>query len=61
MARPVVLKVVPIMGAAFSGITMNQFVCASLFPHPLLLNTTGTEDRGHRYREFGIDLLCRKE
>ena len=33
----VVLKVVPVTGAAFSGITMDQIMCASLFPHPLML------------------------
>ena len=31
----VVFKVVPVTGAAFPGITMDQFLCASLFPHPL--------------------------
>ena len=31
---PVVLKVVPVTGAAFSGVTMDQFSCASFFPHP---------------------------
>ena len=25
------------MGAAFSGVTMDQFLCASLSPHPLLV------------------------
>ena len=30
-----VVKVVPARGAAFSGITMDQFLCASLFSHPL--------------------------
>ena len=30
----VVLKVVPITGAVFSGLTMNQSMCASLLPHP---------------------------
>ena len=34
---PVVLKVVPVTGAVFSGITMDQLICASLFPHPLLV------------------------
>ena len=34
-AGPVVFKVVPVTGAAFSGITMDHFLCASLFPHPL--------------------------
>ena len=32
---PVVLKVVRVTGAAYSGITMNQLICASIFPHPL--------------------------
>ena len=36
---PVVLKAVRVMGAAFSGITMDQFLRASLFPHPLLACT----------------------
>ena len=35
--RLVVLKVVSVAGgAAFSGITMDQFLCAPLFSHPLL-------------------------
>ena len=34
---PEALKAVPVTGAAFSGITMDQFLCASLFPHPLLV------------------------
>ena len=34
---PVVLKVVPATGAAFSGVTMDQLMCTSLFPHPLLV------------------------
>ena len=33
---PVVLKVVPVTGAAFLGITMDQLMSASLFPHPIL-------------------------
>ena len=34
----VVLKVVPVTGAAaFSGFTMDQLLCATLFPHPLEL------------------------
>ena len=32
---PVVLEVVPVTDAAFSGIIKDQLVCASLFPHPL--------------------------
>ena len=35
-AGPIVLKVVRVTGAAFSGIAMDQLMCASLFPHPLL-------------------------
>ena len=35
--RPFVLKVVPVTGAAFSGITIDQLVYTSLFPHPLIL------------------------
>ena len=35
--RPVVLKMVSVTGAAFSGITMDQLICASLFPHPPLV------------------------
>ena len=32
---PEVPKVVLVTGAAFSGFTMDQLMCASLFPHPL--------------------------
>ena len=32
---PVVLKAVPVMGAAFSGFTMDQLLCASLFPESI--------------------------
>ena len=35
--RPVVLKVVPMSERFFSGITMDQLMCASLFPRPLLV------------------------
>ena len=34
---PVVLKVVPVTGAAILQVTMDQLVCASLFPHPPLV------------------------
>ncbi|CAM9231416.1 unnamed protein product, partial [Ascophyllum nodosum] len=34
---PVVLKVVPVTGAAILQVTMDQSMCASLFPHPLLV------------------------
>ena len=33
----IVLKVIPITGAVFSGITMDQITCASFFPHPLCM------------------------
>ena len=37
---PVALnKVVPVAGAAVSGITMDRFLCASLFPYPLIVCT----------------------
>ena len=32
-----VLKVIPVTGAAFSGVTMDQLRCASIFPHPLII------------------------
>ena len=32
---PVVLKVVAVTGAAILQVTMDQLMCASLFPHPL--------------------------
>ena len=40
---PVALKVVPVTGAgaAFSGFTMDQLMCTSLFPHLLLVNEVG--------------------
>ena len=34
---PVVLKVVPVTDAAFSGITMDRFLCASFFAHQLFV------------------------
>ena len=34
---PVVLKVVPVTGAAFSGFTMDQIMCASLFLYSLMV------------------------
>ena len=30
---PVVLKIVPVTCAAFSGFTIDQVMCASIFPH----------------------------
>ena len=41
---PVVLKVVPVTGAAFSGFTIDQFLCASLFPNPLLVYVVDMRD-----------------
>ena len=34
--EPVALKVVPVTGAAILQVTMDQLMCASLFPYPLL-------------------------
>ena len=34
---PVVLKVIPVTGAAILQVTMDHLMCASLFPHPLLV------------------------
>ena len=34
---PVFLKIVPVTGAAILQVTMDQLMCASLFPHSLLL------------------------
>ena len=33
----IVLKVVPITSSAILQVTMDQLICASLFPHPLLV------------------------
>ena len=41
---PAVLKVVPVTGAAFSGFTINHFLCASLFQHPLLVCSVDIRD-----------------
>ena len=40
----VFLKVVPVEGAAILQVTMDQLICASLFPHPLLVGS-GHVDR----------------
>ena len=42
--RPVVLKVVPATGPAILQVTMDQIMCASLFPHVLLVRS-GHVDR----------------
>ena len=42
-AGQVVLKVVPVTGAAFAGLTMGQLMYASRFPHPLLIVVPGME------------------
>ena len=46
---PVVLKVVPVTGAAFPGINIDQLICISLFLRPLLLVCSGHV----RYRSTG--------
>ena len=52
---PVVLKVVRVTGAAFSGATMDQIMPASLFPHPLLV-CSGCSVRPQRGdREMVVD------
>ena len=45
---PVVLKVIRLTGASCSNITMDHFLCACLFPHPLFVGS------GHvvRYRSI---------
>ena len=59
--EPVVLSVVPVTGAVFSGITMDQLMCASFFPRPLLYTIIGykgdmlmydTESIGGGYIDF---------
>ena len=42
--EPVVLKVVPVTSVAILQVTMDQLMCASLFPHPLLVRS-GHVDR----------------
>ena len=45
---PVVLKVVPVTGAAISQVTMdqlNQSICAPLFPHPHVESTGGMKTK----------------
>ena len=38
--RPLVLKIVRVTGAAYSGNPMDDFLCAPLFAHPLLVQWT---------------------
>ena len=45
-AGPVVLKVVPVTGATILQVTMDQLMCASLFPHPLLVRSGHVENTG---------------
>ena len=42
---PVVLKVVPVTGATFSGVTTDQLLSSPLFPHLLLVQYTGHQPR----------------
>ena len=37
---PVILKVVRVTGAAYSGNSIDQFLSAALFPQPLLVRWT---------------------
>ena len=54
---PVVLKVVRVTGAAFSGITVDQFSCPCIFPPTIgTAGMCGTEDIGLKVR---IDNLAR--
>ena len=46
--RPVVLNVVPVTGATFSGSTTDQLMCASLFLHLLLILMVCGGHVGHR-------------
>ena len=46
----VVLKVFPVTGAAILQVTIDQLMCASLFPHPLLV-LSGHVDRRRVWRE----------
>ena len=43
---PVVLKKVPVTGAASSCVTMDHILCASLFPHSLMVPS------GHIFRKY---------
>ena len=50
----VVFKVAPVTGAAFSGITMDQIICASLFPRKLLVcSSVHVRHRSYR-RHYAI-------
>ena len=61
---PVVLKVVPVTGANFSGISMDQLMCASLFPHRLLVRSghvrwSKSKKRGNRQHRDRHDVCHR--
>ena len=45
---PVVLKIVRVTSASFPGITMDQFLCAGLFPRPLLIVNREWQGNGER-------------
>ena len=49
--EPVVLKVLLITGVTLSGFTMGQFLCASLFPHPLLACSMYVSMYGHHIQQ----------
>ena len=56
------IKLVGVTGASFSGFTMDNFLCASIFPHPQLAIMCGTErfgklvgfDRYNRYNNIFV-------
>ena len=43
--EPVVLELVPMTGAAFSGVTVDRSICASLFPHPLSMDICDSQEK----------------
>ena len=57
--RPEIPKVVPGTDAAFSGTTVNDFLCASLFPRPLSVCSGHVWYIEHRRRAQNTD-LCAK-
>ena len=50
---PVILKVVPVTGAAILQVTMDQLMCASLFLHPLSVRRGCVDRMRQLYRSMG--------
>ena len=50
--RPVVLKVVPVTGAAIFQVTMDQLICTSLFSHPPLNEVCMLKEGGIQYSSW---------